>query len=179
MRMNGATLPIVVVRTHAMSEWKPEWHEDAWDDDAPFLNSLPRALRRCPLEILETIIDAMDHPTLDVAALVWAAWYPRAVHNPYPAVEISSRASFNMPFKQSRTSPRVVRVHPPVRSYRPNRIRSPRVPRIRPYKTGENRGFLHALLLAFGHTVPCLQILRLEEPLRSMKVSCRVHYYSR
>jgi len=102
------------------------------------------------------------------------------MHNPYSAVEISSRASFNMPFKQSRsrTSPRVVRVHPPVHSYRPNRIRSPRVPRIRPYKTGETRGFLHALLLAFGHTVPYVQILRLEEPLRSMEVSSPVQYYS-
>ncbi|KAH9911388.1 uncharacterized protein B0H18DRAFT_1128764 [Fomitopsis serialis] len=38
-----------------------------------------------------------------------AAWYPRAIHNLYSVVGIRNRASFDMLFKQSRTSPRVMR----------------------------------------------------------------------
>lgn len=148
-----------------------EWHEDAWDNDVLFLTTLSPALAaRIPLEVLEAIIDAMDQPTLAVAALVCTAWYPRVMHNLYSAVEIRNRTSFDMLFKQSRTSPRVIRSLVSTRIL----VASESDPKLARTKNpsaqerGRTRGFLHALPLAFGHIVPDVQVLRLEGPLRSM-----------
>ncbi|KAH9931405.1 uncharacterized protein B0H18DRAFT_82813 [Fomitopsis serialis] len=70
--------------------------------------TLPLALSaRIPLEVFEFVINEMDPPTFIAAALVCTAWYPRAMHNLYYAIEIRSRASYNMLFKQCHASPRV------------------------------------------------------------------------
>jgi len=76
--------------------------------DARLQGTLPLALSvRIPLEVFEFIIDAMDPPILTAAALVCAAWYPQAMHNLYHTIEICSRTSYNMLFKQCQASPRV------------------------------------------------------------------------
>ncbi|KAH9921813.1 uncharacterized protein B0H18DRAFT_1212897 [Fomitopsis serialis] len=49
----------------------------------------------------------MYQPTLAAAALVCTTWYPRAMRNLYYSLEIRSRTSLNMLFKQCRASPRV------------------------------------------------------------------------
>ncbi|KAH9921763.1 uncharacterized protein B0H18DRAFT_1121225 [Fomitopsis serialis] len=70
--------------------------------------TLPRALAiRIPLKIFGFVIDAMNQPALAAAALVCAAWNPRAMRNLYRTVEIYSRRRFDMLFKQCHTSPRV------------------------------------------------------------------------
>ncbi|KAH9914744.1 uncharacterized protein B0H18DRAFT_1125327 [Fomitopsis serialis] len=78
--------------------------------DARFQGTLALALSaRIPLEVFELVIDAMigDQPALAAAALVCPMWYPRAMQNLYYAVEIRSRTSFNMLFKQCHASPSV------------------------------------------------------------------------
>jgi len=62
---------------------------------------------RISLEVFELVVDKMDTPTLIAAALVCAAWYPRAMHNLYHTVEILSRPSYDLLFKQCHASPRV------------------------------------------------------------------------
>ncbi|KAH9921776.1 uncharacterized protein B0H18DRAFT_1020072 [Fomitopsis serialis] len=49
----------------------------------------------------------MDPHTLIAAALVCAAWYPRAMRNLYHTIKIGSRTSYNLLFKQCHASPRV------------------------------------------------------------------------
>ncbi|KAH9931412.1 uncharacterized protein B0H18DRAFT_83127 [Fomitopsis serialis] len=78
--------------------------------DACFQGTLPLTLSaRVPLEIFELVIDKMDSPALTAAALVCAAWYPRAMRNLYHTIDIGSRTSYDMLFKQCNASPRVKR----------------------------------------------------------------------
>lgn len=70
--------------------------------------TLPLALSaRIPPEVFEFVIDKIYPPTLITAAQVCAAWYPRAMHNIYYTVNICSRTSFNVLFKQCQTYPTV------------------------------------------------------------------------
>ncbi|KAH9931423.1 uncharacterized protein B0H18DRAFT_952636 [Fomitopsis serialis] len=92
--------------------WVVEDHRDKrvcrpwWN--ARFQGTLPLALSaRIPLEVFRLVVDEMYPPTLTVAALVCAAWHPRAMHNLYHTVEIRSRTSYNLLFKQCYASPRV------------------------------------------------------------------------
>lgn len=75
------------------------------------LPSLPDSSHsRLPFEIYETVIDKLERPVLPRAALVCNAWYPRSARNLYSfSIEIRTRASFHMLFKQLTTSPRVKR----------------------------------------------------------------------
>ncbi|KAH9921784.1 uncharacterized protein B0H18DRAFT_537710 [Fomitopsis serialis] len=103
---------------------------------------------RFPLEVFEDIIDAMNTRTLLAAAQVCAAWYPRAMRNLYYAIEISGRRSFDILFKQRRTSP-----------YVKQWLATTRELRVRDGSTiavqvgGRNPRFLHALPPALGHAL--------------------------
>jgi len=84
-----------------------EWSYRDWRD-ARFQGTLPLALSaRIPLEVFDFVVNEMDPHTLTAAALVCAAWYPQAMCNLYHTIEICSRASFNLLFKQCYASPRV------------------------------------------------------------------------
>ncbi|KAH9921762.1 uncharacterized protein B0H18DRAFT_1019966 [Fomitopsis serialis] len=97
----------------------------------------------------------MDQPTSAAAALVCTAWYLRAMRSLYRIVEISSRTSFDMLFKQCRASPRVKRwlttTHELVADdneliYQENQKGHP---------------FLQALPIALVHAVPSVRTLRI------------------
>ncbi|KAH9928318.1 uncharacterized protein B0H18DRAFT_254613 [Fomitopsis serialis] len=80
------------------------WH--GWSD-ARMQGILPPALSaRIPLEVFELIVDAIRYqPRLAAMALVChTTWYPRAMHNLYYSVELRSRTSYNMLFKQCHAS---------------------------------------------------------------------------
>ncbi|KAH9931435.1 uncharacterized protein B0H18DRAFT_1116249 [Fomitopsis serialis] len=75
---------------------------------ARFQGTLPLTLSaRIPLEVFRLVIEKMDRTELIVAALVCTAWHSRAMHNLYHTVEIRSRTSYNLLFKQCYPSPRV------------------------------------------------------------------------
>ncbi|KAH9911390.1 uncharacterized protein B0H18DRAFT_364047 [Fomitopsis serialis] len=125
--------------------------------------TLPLALSaRIPLEVFEFIVDEMDRPTLVAAALVCAAWYPRAMHNLYHPLEIRSRRSFNMLFKQIRASPRVEGWLASTCQLVVNEcqdLKDDHFPSIDVYDNGLR--FLQALPLALTGLMPRLRILRI------------------
>ncbi|KAH9931821.1 uncharacterized protein B0H18DRAFT_68138 [Fomitopsis serialis] len=67
----------------------------------------PTLSARIPLELFEETIDFMDRPALLGAALVCAAWYPRAMHNLFSTVWLRDRTQFMSLAKLAHAYPRV------------------------------------------------------------------------
>jgi len=150
-----AHLTFVLENTRMPSDLPPPFIEDAacarveeGSSDVLAQSSPPPTPHsaRFPLEIFEFVIDRMDNRTLLVAALVCAAWYTRAMRNLYLTVEIRDRKSFDMLFKQCRASPRLKRW----------------LAATRKVVAGEGFvPFLHALPLALGRAISCVQVLEI------------------
>ncbi|KAH9931819.1 uncharacterized protein B0H18DRAFT_68135 [Fomitopsis serialis] len=117
---------------------------------------------RIPLEVYEETINWMDSSgALACAALVCAAWYPRAARNIYFSIHINTRASFDLLVKQLLTSPRVKRWLSTTRELfaSDNEYVNLR----RQGKT--RRDFVHALPLVFGRALSGLRTLEMRTDL--------------
>ncbi|KAH9931865.1 uncharacterized protein B0H18DRAFT_988303 [Fomitopsis serialis] len=128
--------------------------------DAPPQTSLqPTVFARIPQEIFDETIDWMARPTFLGAALVCTAWYPRAMHNLYFTVRISTHARFVLLAKLAHAYPRVRSWLATTRTLFMADMKFP------DYKMGwrPNTGpILHAVPLVFGRMMSGLQSLDIE-----------------
>ncbi|KAH9832666.1 uncharacterized protein C8Q71DRAFT_263772 [Rhodofomes roseus] len=135
--------------------------------------SPPRTLRpalsaRIPHEVIEFIINGMDTPTLAAAALVCAIWYSPVMRNLYFTVELHDRTSFDLLFKQSRTSPRVRHWLATTRELvasdpHPSLLNAIEAGDLSLGQERKTARFLHSLPLAFGRTMSSVRALSVSD----------------